>query len=57
VYGSGFSLLLGFPLLLLINAPVLYFSSVTEGFLLVTLVMAVYFVLLWIAWSYLSRRS
>ena len=57
VYGSGFSLLLGFPLLLLINAPVLYFSSVTKGFLLVTLVMAVYFVLLWIAWSYLSRRS
>lgn len=57
VYGSGFSLLLGFPLLLLINAPVLYFSSVTEGFLLVTLVMAVYFVLLWIAWSYLSKRS
>jgi hypothetical protein len=57
VYGSGFSLLLGFPLLLLINAPVLYFSSVTEGFLLVTVAMAVYFVLLWVAWSFLSRRN
>ena len=57
VYGSGFSLLLGFPLLLLINAPVLYFSSVMQGFLVVSLVMAVYFVLLWLVWSYLGRSA
>lgn len=57
VYGSGLALVLGFPLLILINAPVLYFSSVTAGFGVVLMVMAVYLLLLLLALFYLKRRD
>ncbi|WP_340105140.1 hypothetical protein [Rhodohalobacter sp. 8-1] len=57
VYGSGLALVLGFPLLLLINAPVHYFSSVTAGFGIVLVIMALYLLLLLLALFYLNGRK
>ena len=57
VYGSGLALVLGFPLLLLINAPAHYFSSITAGFGVVAMVMAVYLLLLLKALFYLNCRK
>ncbi|REL38790.1 hypothetical protein DYD21_02225 [Rhodohalobacter sp. SW132] len=57
VYGSGLALLLGFPLLLLINAPVHYFSDVSTGFGMVLLAMAAYLVLLLTALYYLNGEK
>lgn len=54
VYGSGLALLLGFPLLLLINAPVHYFSDINTGFGVVLLAMAFYLILLLAALFYLN---
>ena len=54
VYGSGLALLLGFPLLLLINAPVHYFSDVNTGFGVVLFAMAFYLLLLLAALFYLN---
>jgi len=57
VYGSGLALVLGFPLLILINAPVHYFSSVNTGFGVLLLVMAGYLSLLLIALFYLNGKK
>ena len=57
VYGSGLALVLGFPLLILINAPVHYFSSVNAGFGIVLMVMAAYSLLLLIALFYLNGKK
>lgn len=57
VYGSGLALVLGFPLLLLINAPVHYFSSITAGFGIVLMVMALYLLLLLLALFYLKEKK
>jgi ESS family glutamate:Na+ symporter len=57
VYGSGLALVLGFPLLILINAPVHYFESITAGFGVVLLVMAAYLLLLLIALFYLNGKK
>lgn len=57
VYGSGLALVLGFPLLLLINAPVHYFSSITAGFGIVLMVMAMYLALLLLALFYLNGKK
>lgn len=46
VYGSGIALVLGFPLLLLINAPVHYFSDVQIGFWFVGFALSIYLLLL-----------
>ncbi|MCH8494868.1 MAG: hypothetical protein LAT57_04455, partial [Balneolales bacterium] len=46
VYGSGIALVLGFPLLLLINAPVHYFSDIQTGFWYVGFALSVYLLLL-----------
>ncbi|MDR9409198.1 MAG: hypothetical protein RI573_10165, partial [Balneolaceae bacterium] len=55
VYGSGLALVFGFPLLLLINAPVHYFDDPTEGFWMVLFALIGYLMLLAIAWQYLKR--
>ena len=57
VYGSGLALILGFPLLLLINAPVYYFSDVIQGFWMVLITMIGYLILLLVAWQYLKRNG
>ena len=57
VYGSGLALVLGFPLLLLINAPVHYFSDITSGFGIVMFVMAAYLLLLLLALFYLNGKK
>lgn len=57
VYGSGLALVFGFPLLLLINAPVHYFDNPTEGFWMVLFALIGYLVLLGIAWQYLKRNG
>lgn len=57
VYGSGLALVLGFPLLLLINAPVHYFSSITAGFGVVLAVMTVYLALLLLVLFYLNGKK
>lgn len=57
VYGSGLALVLGFPLLLLINAPVHYFSNLTAGFGIVLIVMVIYLMLLLMALFYLKGKK
>lgn len=57
VYGSGLALVFGFPLLILINAPVHYFDDPTEGFWVVFFALIAYLVLLAIAWQYLKRNG
>lgn len=57
VYGSGLALVFGFPLLLLINAPVHYFDDPAEGFWMVLFALIGYLVLLAIAWQYLKRNG
>lgn len=57
VYGSGLALVFGFPLLILINAPVHYFDDPTEGFWVVMFALIAYLFLLGIAWQYLKRNG
>ncbi len=57
VYGSGLALILGFPLLLLINAPVHYFADVITGFWMVLGAMIIYLLLLYIAWKVLEQKN
>lgn len=56
VYGSGFALVLGFPLLILINAPVNYFDSQLEGYWLTMVAMGLYLAFLLLGWSYLKKK-
>lgn len=55
VYGSGFSLMIGFPLLLLINAPVHYFESVIQGFWVIFFALFAYLLILLVAWQFINR--
>lgn len=57
VYGSGLALVFGFPLLLLINAPVHYFSDPVQGFCVVLFALIAYLLLLGIAWQFLKRSN
>lgn len=57
VYGSGLALVFGFPLLLLINAPVHYFSDVVTGFWVVLFSLLVYLLLIALAWQYLIKSN
>lgn len=57
VYGSGLALVFGFPLLLLINAPVHYFDDPIEGFWVVLFALIAYLMLLAVAWQYLKKNG
>ncbi len=57
VYGSGLALVFGFPLLILINAPVHYFSDINQGFLGVLFTLMLYLVLIAFAWNYLKKSN
>ena len=57
VSGSGLALVLGFPLLLLINAPVHYFTDVTTGFWAVLGSLIIYLGLALAGWKYLAKRN
>lgn len=57
VYGSGLALVFGFPLLLLINAPVHYFSDVVTGFWVVLFILMAYLLLIGFTWQYLKKSN
>lgn len=57
VYGSGFALVFGFPLLLLINAPMHYFDDMIQGFWVVLFALAAYQIILFIAWFFLKKSE
>lgn len=57
VYGSGLALVFGFPLLIVINAPVHYFSDLVQGFWVVLSVMILYLFLILIVWNYLKSAK
>ncbi|TVQ66464.1 MAG: hypothetical protein EA360_05665 [Balneolaceae bacterium] len=57
VYGSGLALVFGFPLLLLINAPVHYFEDLIQGFWVVLFALAAYLGIITVAWVYLRRNG
>lgn len=56
VYGSGITLALGFPLLLLINAPVHYFENSIAGYFLILLAFVLYLGLFVGAWNYINKK-
>lgn len=55
VYGSGLALVIGFPLLLLINAPVHYFEDIITGFWIVLFALAAYLGIIAVSWIYLKN--
>ncbi len=57
VYGSGLALALGFPLLVLINAPVNHFENLQLGFASIGIALALYLALIWIVLKWLGNRS
>ena len=57
VYGSGFALILGFPILIIINAPVHYFDEPNQGFMVIMLAMLVYLLMLMTGWKYFQNRG
>jgi len=57
VYGSGYALILGFPLLLLLNAPVHYFDDPINGFAFVLAALLTYLILLLLGWKLLDRSE
>lgn len=57
VYGSGLALVFGFPLLLLINAPVHYFENVVTGFWVVLLALCAYLLLIAFTWQYIKKSN
>lgn len=57
VYGSGLALVFGFPLLLLINAPVHYFSDLAQGFWVVLFALIAYQFIIAIGWIYLKKSG
>ena len=57
VYGSGLALIFGFPLLILINAPVHYFSEVIQGFWIVLGALILYSMAIALAWQYFRKSS
>lgn len=56
VYGSGLALLLGFPMLIFVNAPVNYFNNEIEGYWLTVLAMTGYLAILLLGWVYLRKK-
>lgn len=49
-YGGGLALFLGFPLLILLNAPMVFFHNSLAGYWLTLLIVVVYGALLWLVW-------
>jgi ESS family glutamate:Na+ symporter len=49
-YGGGLALFLGFPLLILLNAPMNFWNNSLHGYWLTLLLMLVYLAILWIIW-------
>lgn len=56
VYGSGLALALGFPLLILINAPVNHFDDLTAGFGYISIALALYLVLIWMVIRWMGKK-
>lgn len=57
VYGSGIALVFGFPLLILINAPVHYFADVVQGFWVVLFALFIYQILIVLVWQYFKKAN
>ncbi len=57
VYGSGFALILGFPILIIINAPVHYFDDPNQGFFVIMLAMIVYLLMLITGWKFIQNSK
>jgi glutamate:Na+ symporter, ESS family len=57
VYGSGLALAFGFPLLILINAPIHYFDDLLIGYWFVTFGLLAYLLLILFGWSFLKGRN
>lgn len=57
VYGSGFALVFGFPLLILINAPMHYFDDMIQGFWVVLFALIAYQFIIAIGWIYLKKSN
>ncbi len=57
VYGSGFALILGFPILIIINAPVHYFEEPNQGFMVIMMAMIIYLLMLMTGWKYLQNKG
>lgn len=57
VYGSGLTLAMGFPLLILINAPVHYFENSLTGYGLILLAFCAYLAIFLAAWNYLKQKT
>ncbi len=56
VYGSGLALAFGFPLLMLINAPVHYFDDILTGFWFVTFGLFAYLLLIVLGWRFIAQK-
>jgi ESS family glutamate:Na+ symporter len=54
--GSGMALLLGFPLLVVINLPFTLYDGATRGYLVVLGVCAVYLIVLYLIWKQFLRK-
>lgn len=50
VYGSGMALLVGFPLLIVLNLPFTYFANSVTGYWVTIIIFLIYFVVLMIGW-------
>lgn len=57
VYGSGFALILGFPVLILVNVPVHHFDEPNWGFFVIMLAMILYLLMLLTTWKYLKNSN
>lgn len=60
VYGSGVALLVGFPLLIVLNLPMNVFGNTLGGYWITLAILAGYLVLLWLIWwliGYLKFRK
>ncbi|MCA1802368.1 MAG: hypothetical protein LC662_07915 [Rhodothermaceae bacterium] len=56
VYGSGLALALGFPLFIIINAPVHRFDDVLTGFWMVFGALFAYLVLILLVWRFIQNK-
>ena len=54
--GSGAALALGFPLLIVINLPVVWYRGAMEGYVLIVLVLVAYLAVLLGLWTVFTRR-
>jgi ESS family glutamate:Na+ symporter len=53
-YGGGMALFLGFPLLILLNAPMNFWNNSLPGYWLTLGLMLVYLIILWIVWFFIG---